>query len=436
MLFRFVSQDAAPGRGATLAVFCALFLVALGAHGQGSGFLEKGGRVLFPLGSYEVPKDDGALAAMGEAGFNLLRCHSREDLDRAHAVGMQAVVPLNLAQGATDALRDYVKALVDHPAVAVWEGPDEVVWNFTAYSGLYRKMKIHKAPNAWWRQAPEAVAYAEEKAGVIIPNMRAAVEMIRSIDERKRPVWINEALRSDVRFVRQYLDFVDITGCDFYPVKAGNREIEQLAGATERYKQIGRGKPVYMVLQAFSWHELGDYYGVKKAAYPTFAESRFMAYGVIAHGASGILYWGSHYLKSDQCRQAIHAVVSELAALQPFLVAPEVSGVWLTVIEGNPEPAPHVAATVRRAGDDWLVILVNEDRHAHMGVVVEGLDDLNGRQLHLLYGDVSTMVTHGELIARMGAKDVQVFATSREYETDQRAGREFGVEEINEAPAR
>jgi len=402
------------------------FVFAVQAAGENPGYLEKDGQTLFPLGSYELPKDDAGLEAMAEAGFNVVRCHSKEDLDRVRAAGLLAVVPLNFAAGPTDALRSQVTGLVDHPAVAVWEGPDEVVWNFTAYSGLHRKLGVHKTPVEWWRQTPEAVAYAEEKADEIIPAMRGVVEMIRSLDSRNRPVWINEALQSDARYVRQYLDFVDITGCDIYPVNKDDRRIERMAGATERWREIGRGKPVYMVLQAFSWHELGDYYGRKDPAYPTFAESRFMAYDVIVHGASGILYWGSHYLESGAVRQSIHALVGELATLQPFLVAPEAPDIRLNVIEDEPEPVPRVAMAVRRAGDDWLIILVNEDDVKHMAVVVEGLGELDGRQLHLLYGTETVSIAHGELVARLQPKEVKVYATTRDFETARLEGRDYG----------
>ena len=408
------------------AVACGVIFAATGAAGQPDGLLAKDGERLFPIGFYELPKDDAALGAMATAGVNLVHCHSREDLDRAEAAGLLGVMPLSFQQGATDALRTKAASVADHPALAVWEGPDEVVWNFTAYSGLHRKLGVHKTAGAWWQQTPEAVAYAEEKAAEIIPNMRDAVAMIRGLDQRNRPVWINEALQSDVGYVRQYLDFVDITGCDIYPVNEKSRRVERMADAVERWKGLGRGKPVWMVLQAFSWHELGDYYGAKEPAYPTFAESRFMAYDVIAHGARGILYWGSHYLKDEAFRQSLYALTSELAALQPLLVAPEAPDVRLSLIELPDEnPAPHVAMTARRVGDDWLVILVNEDDDLHMGVVVEGLDELNGRRLHLLYGDEAQTVAHGELITRMQAKEVKVLATGRSWESESLDGRKY-----------
>ncbi|MFO7973489.1 MAG: hypothetical protein R6V12_02505 [Candidatus Hydrogenedentota bacterium] len=410
----------------------AILILGAGAE-EHDGFLIKDGRKLFPLGFYELPESEEGLKAMADAGVNLVRCRSRADLDRLHALGMQGVMPLPFQKGATDDLRAKVAGLVDHPALAVWEGPDEVVWNFTAYSGLYRTKGVHETRGAWWSQAPEAKAYAAEQAATVIPNMREAVAMIRDLDEANRPVWINEAKRSDVYYVRQYLDYTDITGCDYYPVSARGRNIAAIAGATERWNQVGRGMPVFMVLQAFSWHELGGRHEGKGVAYPTFEESRFMAYDAIAHGAEGILYWGSHYLQSDSCRQAIYAVTSELAALQPFLTAPEAPGTRLEVVEA-PEPGktPHVASLARNVNDDWLVVLVNEDDERHMGVVVEGLDALNGKTMYRLYTDDETVVSNGELIARMQPKDVQVYATSRDWETPRRKGRDFGAESEQE----
>lgn len=399
-------------------------LAAFPAHAQPDGFLAKDGARLFPIGFYELPGEDAALQAMAGAGVNLVHCHSREDLDRIQAVGMLGVFPLPFQNGDTDALRARVTSVADHPALAVWEGPDEVVWNFTAYSGLHKKLEVHKTPGEWWRQTPEAVAYAGEQAARIMPKMRAAVDMIRGMDTRARPVWINEAVNSDTYYVRQYMDFIDITGCDSYPIGEKKRDVASLGRITERWKQVGRGKPVWMVLQAFSWDELGDYYGAKKTVYPTFDESRFMAYDVITHGARGILYWGSRYLKSDEFRQSLYALTSELAALQPFLVAPDVPDTRLSVVEVPDEKTvPHVQMLARKAQEDWLIILVNEDNDSHMGVVVEGLNALDGQDFHLLYGAENTAIAHGELITRMQGHEVKVFCTDRKWETPRREGR-------------
>jgi hypothetical protein len=382
------------------------------------------GKVLFPIGFYELPKDDAALKRMADAGVNFVRCGNRADLDRVQAAGMFGWLPLDLSQGATDDLRSQVNSVADHAALAVWEGPDEVVWNFTGASSLYRELGVHKKGGAWKRRDPEAVAYAEEQAKRIIPNMRAAAEMIRGIDKQDRPIWINEARDSDADYVRQYLGYIDITGCDIYPVKASERDVAQVGAAVRRWKEIGGGKAVWMVLQAFSWDELGDYYGAKTTVYPTFAESRFMAYDAIANGAAGILYWGSHYLKSDALRQSIYALASEINRLQPFLVGPDVQGVRTSLKPGGPA-SDAVKAMVRKADGDSMILLLNEDGNASFDVAVEGLSDLNGKSLYCLYTSETISLQQGRFSAHLGPLETKLYATDRKWESALREGRDF-----------
>ncbi|MEJ2702059.1 MAG: hypothetical protein P8Z79_06415 [Sedimentisphaerales bacterium] len=404
------------------------FQRAVGARlADNAGFLVKDGKPLFPIGCYELPKDDGELERMARAGINLVRCGNRADLDRVAGVGMLGWIVVPMQQGASDGVRKKVESVVTHPALAVWEGPDEVVHNFTAWSGLYRTKKIYKSRDAWAKQSPEAVAYSEEQARQIIPKLHEAARLIRTLDKGKRQIWINEAAKSDLKFVRQYIDCVDVTGCDIYPVREGISDLDEVGDATERWKKVGRNeKPVWMVLQAFSWSELGDYYGHKTLVYPSFAQSRFMAYDAIVHGARGILYWGSHYLKSAEFRQSLYALTSELAALQPILVAPEYPQAHLALVELEPDPSARgVRLSVRRAGRQWALILVNEDNRPYLGVEVSGLNELNGRTLELLYGAEKATVERGELITRIEPLEVKVFATTRQWETDQREGRDF-----------
>lgn len=404
-------------------------------YGHGDGFLTQDGRRLFPIGFYELPTEDDALRDMAEAGVNLIRCGNTDALDRVQAHGMMGWVPLSLQSGATPEFQEHIRNLATHPALAIWEGPDEIVWNFTAYSGLWRQDRLAVFPNKgeWWMQTPLAIQYSEERAAEIMPNMRAAVEFIRNVDPQNRQVWINEARDSDLKFVRQYIDFVDITGCDDYPVNADERPTIRLADSTDRWKQVGNGRPVWMVLQAFSWNDLDDEHG-DIAAFPTFDESRLMAYVCITHGARGILYWGSHYLKSDgheAFRKSIYALTSELAALQPFLTAPTEPYITVQSIDDGrtdvPTPALKrgVSVTARRTGREWLIVLVNEDPDPHMGVEVTGLDALNGTEFVELYGDEKTTVSDGAFITRLRGFEVKLFATHQKWETEQQDGRDF-----------
>jgi hypothetical protein len=404
-------------------------------YGYGDGFLTQNGHRLFPIGFYEHPAEDDALRDMAEAGVNLILCGNEDSLDRVQAHGMMGWVPLSLQSGATPEFQERIRTLAEHPALAIWEGPDEVVWNFTAYSGLWRQDRIGVFPNKdeWWMQTPLAIEYSEERAAEIMPNMREAVEFIRSVDPHNRQVWINEARDSDLKFVRQYIDFVDITGCDDYPIRADTRHAIRVADATDRWRELGKGRPVWMVLQAFSWNDLDDEHG-DITAFPTFAESRLMAYVCITHGARGILYWGSSYLKSEQkdaFRKSLYALTSELAALHPFLTAPIERYVSVQVTDDGRTDIPvptsmrGVSITARRTGRDWLIILVNEDPHSHMGVEVIGLDPLNGTEFVELYGDEEATVLGGSFVTRMRPFEVKLFATHRKWETTQQEGREF-----------
>ena len=81
------------------------------AEQNDTGLLIKDGRHIFPIGFYELPKDEAGLKAMAQAGVNLLRCHNRTDLDRVGALGMTGWIPLPLQQGDTPALRNKINEL-------------------------------------------------------------------------------------------------------------------------------------------------------------------------------------------------------------------------------------------------------------------------------------------------------------------------------------
>ncbi len=442
--------DIALSRMKYLVLFFAAFIfMTLPARAQQDGTILRDNSPVFPIGFYAIPKDDAALRAMVDAGANIVRCNSQQDLDRAHAAGIVGWMPLPLQAGATDALRDRVNQFKDHPALAVWEGPDEVVWCFTALSGLYRQRDVHKIRHAWWHQTPAAIAFAEKEAATIMPNLNAGAKLVRELDDQDRPLWMNEALKSDPKYVRQYSDSFDIIGSDTYPVRWDRRPVHAMGVATEHWKRIGRGeKAIWMVLQAFSWSDSGGYHGDTPDAYPSFDESRFMAYDVIVRDGRGIYYFGADILKSEACREAIYAVTSELDALQEFLVLPAYPGVKVDLVELPEEsvedPAKStgkdgawypgsvarlgtgsVHATVRHIGDEWLVVVVNEDTIHHMGVVVEGLEALNGKTLDLLYADGQETVSHGELMVRMKPYEVKIFATGREWESERKQGRDY-----------
>ncbi len=400
-----------------------LVLVCATSAAQSPVFLEIDGEPQFPIGFYELPGDDAALAAMADAGVNIVRCRSAADLDRAKAAGMVGWVSVPVQTGVSGRVKDLVAEVKDHPALAVWEGPDEIVWHFTASSRLEDKVGITRSD--WWSQQDNAVEYAREQAAEIMPKINAGIDYIRTEDTRDLPVWFNEARKSDVKFVRMYLDNVDVIGCDDYPIRRNKRDVHQVGRATQRWVGMARGHSVWMVLQAFSWSELNRPGKKPEPAYPSFAESRFMAYDCIAHGAGGLLYWGSHYLESDAMRTAVYAVCRELAALNPFLTG-TVLPAAVTLIEAPDDPVRYpVVAFARQHGDDALVVVVNDDTKRHLGVEVAGLEAFDGRHLMRLYGDETATVRHGTIVTRMQPRTVKVFCTSKDWAVADTTGRGY-----------
>ena len=74
-------------------------------------------------------------------------------------------------------------------------------------------------------------------------------------------------------------------------------------------------------------------------------------------------------------------------------------------------------------------MLVNDDDVTHFGTEVQGLDALNGRTLHLLYGNESAEVADGAFVTRLLPNEVKVFSTTVEAATTRLTGRNFGATE-------
>ncbi len=401
----------------------------INAIGQGSGFINKDGKQLFPIGWYSMPKDDATLQELSDAGINIISAHSKDDLDRLQAAGIQGWMPLSLHNGVTDALKKQIQTVAGHPALALWEGPDEIIHNFTQHyqhslsdpSNPFSEPGKYN-PNAkikiWRDRTPEMERYSREKSRQIMPNIKESISYIRSVDPNNLQVWFNEGAHSSPKYVREYLSVIDITGCDFYPIdgyrgtpphtSTPSRKIEAIGYLTEQWKEFSMGKPVYMVLQAFSWPEVGE--KTSSQAYPSFDESRYMAYSVIAHGGRGIFYWGGW-------------------TISPFLSAPDQQQVCAYILKDEYQPFPNsksdVALSAKQFGRDWMIALVNDTDSTIHGVAVKGLRKINGLKLVELYGDEEVEVENQEFITRLKPREVKIFVTRKTWESNKIDGRMY-----------
>jgi hypothetical protein len=296
------------------------------AAGQGvisddQGFLRVEGKRFFPIGAYDPPQGWGP-TEMAAAGFSLTRMKAdRKAWDEAQAAGLRVWFSFGdgLAFGATDAdaktkaLAQRVKTLADHPALLFWETADEPAWT--------------DADPAKARLTAEALTLGYKELHRLDPL---------------HPVYLNHAPRNMVETLQRYNSACDIVSVDIYPIippglrpmyaiTADGRQGDlpnQTASCVGEYVQkmrrvAGPGRPVFVALQGFAWETLRKEAerDPKATRYPTYAETRFMAFDAILNGANGIVYWGLRYAPAGHpFIEDVARVTRELRDLAPAII--------------------------------------------------------------------------------------------------------------------
>jgi hypothetical protein len=446
------------------------------------------GQPRFILGLYENPKDDAVLKAAVDAGFNLIQCApDAAALDRVHSFGAMAWVNLGgaLDLSADEAnrrqqLTETVQRVGNHPALLVWEGPDEILWNnwwitMEKIRPEIEAMRTKAQGNAELetmsrraRELFERGLYAEFekaraefwlKAGQPSPNpgvriddaalrvrksgegITAGIQTVRALDAR-HVIWLNHAPRNSLDDLRLYNRAADMVGCDIYPAPANlavghsdllDMSLTSVGAYTRRMQQAAPGKACAMVLQGFGWRDLQQTAKESEIAVgigrrPTWAESRFMAYDAIIHGVNAILYWGTAYMKpveddgtavSGRPRlwQDLLRVARELRALEPALVAPPLKSPKVRqAATYGSIDGTGILCSLRKVDDDFVLLVVNETGDG-LEFSLESLPiKLNGRILHRLYSSEEDKIEGRRLGDGIKPREVHVYATSRRFE--------------------
>jgi len=435
-------------------IFSLLAIGVCGAYAHPSsidkdGMLRINGERVFILGLYEQAKDDAFAQEAAEAGFNLIRVNAaKDDLDRAQAHGLHAWIPLGGLAVSNEqekaSLESIIKSFASHPALAVWEAPDEALWNVwwlrwnravsrwndvdqavASFSGSEDESAKLKSMSALWRRyrnsaryeqadaleeqirplvklppAPEKLSEWRRAIEPLRQQLAAGCQTVRQADPQ-HPLWFNHAPRNSIADLASFGELADIAGCDIYPVPFGpdnghsdlaERNLACVGRYTQRMAASIPGKPVWMVLQGFGWEDLNESRSNdKKRPRPTYNQTRFMAYDAIANGARGLLYWGSDYVdKSSVFWLELTKTVSELRDLQPYLSAPDAN----SKVQMKPHPSSAsddnglVLLAKEREGK-WAFIVVNEAAQA-MAFDLSGLNSLNGRRITIV-GETETL---------------------------------------------
>ena len=368
------------------------------------------GKPFFPLGIYESPGAEAYMNKLADAGFNL--CHvpggaspmlSRL-LDTTLAHGMRVWISAShLMDFSKDAdkrraqLTAMVQQVGSHPGLLCWESIDEPAWGKQSADGLYD-------------------GYC----------------FLRALDQQ-HPIWTNHAPRNTILELAHFNRATDLGGLDVYPVPEPQTQSDlpnktiSVVGDEEgkNIAAVHGEKPIFMVLQGFAWAELSKPNPAKPPVPPTLAQSRFMAYDAIAHGANGILYWGTHYTKKpSRFWSELRSLVSELAALQDVLASESLHGKGAAAVSGG----EGLRLTHKRVGGYNTLILVNERPDAVRAVVT--LPGVKARQLRRLFEPGKYAVQGGKLALELTGYDVAVLSDDLKF-VDQR--KDYSAEWQNAA---
>lgn len=410
---------------------------------EADGMLNVNGARLFVVGLYENPSEDMELARAAEAGFNLVRADTDiASLDRLQRHNVYAWVntggSIDLSEDMETrraALRSMAETLNAHPALLVWEVPDEALWNcwYVAQTwrrgaepaeqnkqinaladealratlraqraevdALYHKGRYAEAEalsDDLWRQMqlePPRPGYgladAAARADKMCAGMLEGYGLLKELS--RRPVWMNHAPRNQIEQLAAFNKAADIVGCDIYPVPANgkvghsdlsNRNLSSVGDYTLRMGQAAPGKPVWMVLQGFGWGDIQPDRPEaerKELRRPILSETRFMAYDAIVRGARGILYWGSHSVEKDSPFYGeLLTFVSELRDLQPALAAPDAALTITTSFEPTLGSVDRdIVVLAKDHGNKPWLLVVNEWSDS-LTATLSGLESLNG----------------------------------------------------------
>jgi hypothetical protein len=203
-----------------------------------------------------------------------------------------------------------------------------------------------------------------------------------------------------------------------------NQSLSSVGLYTKRLRASAPGKPVWMILQGFGWRDLknSQCYGsedLQQGRRPNIVELRLMVFDAILNGANGIIYYGTSFIERDsQLWKDVLQVSKELRSLEPVILTKPFSKTP-SVTTGNTHGSvdgPEIQLTLRKAGNDWVLIMINTSVYG-IPFTLSGLpDSLNGQKLFRLYSDEYHNIKNNEFNDGIAGYGVHIYSTSREFE--------------------
>lgn len=347
------------------------------------------GKPFFPLGVWAVggnKSNQEKAKLIAEAGFNTAAISS-DLIDDFAEHGMMAIIRVltKLPQFKDASLfaswdlkyRKTLKKSQNHPSMVAYFSNDEPAWG-----------------------------------GVSIKDIQAVYEYFRKIDPY-RPVWIEEAPRGEIPALRHYAAAADIYSVDIYPVPEPNphsglddKNMTCVGKYVDRCREIVYDrKPVWITLQGFSWNTFKKN-DKNPPIHPTEHQNRFMAYNAVAHGATGLFWYGICQGKHQNWDfvAELGKTIWELRKMTAVFVAETVKP---SVLKSS---VPEVNILHKKMdGVDWF-IAVNE---SNKDLTVE-LSGAGSQPLNVFFENRKVVPVSGVFRDSFKAYDVHIYSTANE----------------------
>ena len=373
------------------------------------------GRKVFPIGFSPGPPTNGktptggdALEELRGAGSLLFRMTQTTDwssqvisnqqaaLDWASQHGMY--VWLNLRElskfSATDtntpaSLRNIVNTFKNHPAVGLWKNFDEACWGGVSEADLQRGYEVIKQEDA------------------------------------NHPVVQTHAPRGTLSDLQPYDAATDILALDIYPVGVppgansllANKEISMVGDYAQFLDQVGNGQKQFWMIEQIAWSGVTP--PNKTLVFPTFTQSRYMAYQAIINGARGLMFFGGNIAATLNAQDAplgwnwtfwnnvLKPVVQQLGDNSPLadaLVAPA-STLPITM---SGTTVPDLEFCVREAAP-YFYIIASKREGTTTNVTFSGLPTLAGTGEVLYESSRTVTAQNGQFTDSFAPFDVHVY---------------------------
>ena len=354
------------------------------------------GEPFFPIGIYNLSPH--IFKEAREAGFNICFKPGEPDID---SLQFQKVL---------SAAYKYGIKIVANPCLENFKPIDHIYRGFfeniphmekkilTSLQNRISKVVYHPALLGWYT-GDEIV-----DRGAHLSKVASVYRAIKEVDPYHPCILLPTYQRHRGELFARYTPVCDILMFDDYPIAYA-----PLNRISENIDRIRRStsdtRPLWAILQAFSWEGYGGYKG-RDARYPTFKEERCMSYLSIVHGVKGIIYWtysGARGFSASDNKKFWHelkTVVKELKILSPVFLSPD-SPIMVS-------SSPSLDTLVKNYQGTQYIIAVNPTQDSKEVKFI--ISDHNLKEVSVVFEKRKIPVKNGIFLDKFSGFDVHIYA--------------------------